>query len=84
MVVKRTSLVILVATATVCSRAFFFFLNDPEGPNLLVVLGLAVPVFLSSYAAYIFIPSRVKGTKRLAAAICIQVLSVIGLYFCLT
>jgi hypothetical protein len=72
----------LGATAIICSRLLFFFFNDPEGPNLLIVMGLAMAVFFLSSAIYIFGPSEIKGLKRLSAVICIQLLSVIGLYFC--
>jgi hypothetical protein len=73
----------LAVTAIICSRMLFFFFNDPEGPNLLVVAGLALAVFLLSSAAYIFSPFKINGIKRLSAVICIQMLSVIGLYFCM-
>jgi len=80
---KKISLMILAVTAIICSRALFFFFYDPEGPNLLIVTGLALAVYLLSSAAYIFSPSKVSGIKRLSAAICIQILLVIGLYFCM-
>jgi hypothetical protein len=32
--------------SVVCSRVIFLFINDPEGPNLLVVLAGAVVVYL--------------------------------------
>ena len=80
---KRTSLVILGATAIICSRMLFFFLDDPEGPNLLVVAGLAIGVYILSCTAYLVNPARAKGIKRLAVAICIQILSIIALCFCL-
>jgi hypothetical protein len=78
---KKISLVILGVTAIICSRVLFLFFNDPEGPNLLIVAGLAVVLFFLSFAAYVFIPSKTKGFTRLSVAVCIQVLSVIGLYF---
>jgi hypothetical protein len=80
---KKISLMILAVIAIICSRVLFFFFNDPEGPNLLIVAGLALAVYLLSSAAYIFSPSKVSGIKRLSAIICIQILSVIGLYFCM-
>jgi hypothetical protein len=78
---KNISLVILGATAILCSRTLFFFFNDPEGPNLLIVAGLAMAIYFLSFAAYVFVPSKVKGLKRLAVVVCVQILSVIGLYF---
>ena len=80
---KKISIIILAATAIICSRMLFFFFNDPEGPNLLVVAGLALPVYFLSYAAYVFGPPKMKGIKRLSAVICIQILSVVSLYFCM-
>ena len=78
-----TALLILGMTSLVCSRAMFYFFNDPEGPNLLVVTGMAVIVYLPSLAAYSFVPS-VKGLKRLLVAIAIQVVIVTGAYFLLS
>ncbi len=78
---KQVSLIILAVTAIICSRLLFFFFNDPEGPNLLIVGGLALAVFLLSWAVYIFAPFKINGFKRLSAAICIQILLVIALYF---
>jgi hypothetical protein len=80
---KRISLMILAATAIICSRGLFLFFNDPEGPNLLIVAGLALPVYLLSSTAYIFSPFNVSGIKRLSATICIQILLVISLYLCM-
>ena len=78
---KKISLLILGITAIACSRMMFFFFNDPEGPNPLIVGGLALAVFLLSWAVYVLGPFKINGFKRLFAAICIQLLLVIGLYF---
>jgi hypothetical protein len=80
---KKISLVVLGITAIICSRMLFFIFHDAEGPNLLIVAGLAMAMFLLSYAAYVFIPSGIKGFKRTTVVVCIQVLAVIGLYFCM-
>src|ERR1700743_2590548 len=80
---KKISLLMLGVTAIICSRMLFFFFNDPEGPNLLIVAGLAMAVYFLSVAVYVFSPSRINSLKRLLAVIFIQVLSVAGLYFCL-
>jgi hypothetical protein len=80
---KKISLVILGATAILCSRTLFFFFNDPEGPNLLIVGGLAIAIYFLSFAAYVFVPSKMQGLKKLSVALCVQILSVIGLYFCM-
>ena len=80
---KNVSLMLLAATAIICSRLLFFFFNDPEGPNLLIVTVLALVIYLLSAAAYLFVPSKIKGLERLSAVIAIQILLVIGLYFCM-
>ena len=80
---KKISLLILGVTAIICSRMLFFFFNDPEGPNLLIVAALATVVYFLSFAAYVFGPSKIKGLKRLSLVVCIQILSVIGIYFCM-
>ncbi|MBX4206405.1 hypothetical protein KW784_01300 [Candidatus Parcubacteria bacterium] len=77
---KKTGLLILGITSLVCSRAFFAFLNDPEGPNLLIVVVLAAVVYLLSVAAYSFGPVS-TGFKRLMLAIFVQILLVSGLSF---
>lgn len=78
---KNISLVILAVTAMACSRTLFFFFNDAEGPNALIVAVLTLAVFAVSSVAYLFISSPINGVKRLLAAICIQILLVAGLYF---
>lgn len=72
---KKTSLLILGITAIACSRAMFSFFNDPEGPNLLIVMGTAVIVYFLSLAIYLFNPST-TGLKKLLLAISIQVIIV--------
>jgi hypothetical protein len=76
---KRTSLLLLVVTALVCSRALFFFFNDPEGPNLLIVTVLALILYSASFITWRFIPAT-TASKKLFFAICTQLLIVTGLY----
>jgi len=76
---KKTSLLTLGITALMCSRTLFFLFNDPEGPNLLVVTGLAVILYFSSLLVWSFIPLT-TGLKRLLSALCMQIIIVIGLY----
>jgi hypothetical protein len=76
---KWTSLLLLVVTALVCSRALFFFFNDPEGPNLLIVTVLALILYTASLIAWRFIPATTIS-KKLLFAICTQLLIVTGLY----
>lgn len=77
---KRTSLIILGITSLVCSRAMFAFFNDPEGPNLLIVVVLAVIVYFLSLGAFLY-SSSVTGIKKLLLAIFVQIIIVTGLYF---
>ena len=77
---KKIPLLILGATALVCSRLLFVFFNDPEGPNLLVVLVTAVIVYVPSLAVYVYAPST-ADQKKLLLAIFIQILLVAALYF---
>ena len=77
---KKASLLILGITSVACSRAMFSFFNDPEGPNLLIVMGMAVIVYFLSLTAYFFVPSA-TGLKRFLLAISIQIIIVTGLYF---
>ena len=74
---------ILTATALICSRTLFFSFHDPEGPNLLIVTVLALVIYALSAAAYLLAPAGIKGMTRLSAAIGMQLLSVIILYFCM-
>lgn len=78
---KRISLLILGVTAALCSRALFFFFNDTEGPNLLIVGGLALAIFFLSFVIYVFVPSKMKELTKLSVVVCVQILTVIGLYF---
>lgn len=79
---KNTSLLILGVTSLLCSRATFFFVNDPEGPNLLIVIVLAVIAYLLSLTVYVYLPlTKQEGFKKLLAPILIQILLVAGFYF---
>jgi len=80
---KNTALVILGVTAILCSRILFFFFNDPGGPNLLIIGALAVAIFFLSFAAYVFVPSKIKGLIKLSVVVGVQILAVIVLYFCM-
>ncbi len=66
---KKTSLLILAITALANSRGMFSLFNDPEGPNLLIVVGMAAILFFLSLTAYL---SNLSNSKRLMVAIFIQ------------
>ena len=59
----------------------FAFFHDPEGPNLLVVTGMAAVINLVSSAVYLsnIYPSH-TGFKRGSATIFIQILVATGFY----
>jgi hypothetical protein len=80
---KKTSLVLLGTTAMLCSRTLFFFFNDLEGPNLLIVGVLAIAIFLLSFAAYVLTPPKIKTVIKFSIALGVQILSVSVLYFCM-
>lgn len=52
---KKIMLFILAIVAMVCSRAVFMFVNDPEGPNLLIVTVLAAVIFFIFFAVYVIL-----------------------------
>lgn len=62
----------------------FALFNDPEGPNLLVVIGAAAIIYvLSLIACSFYPPARQEGLKRILILILIQAILVTGLYFSL-
>ena len=75
----KTSLLLLVITAFVCSWTLFFLFHDPEGPNLLIVTVLALILYTASFIAWKFIPAT-TASKKLLFGICTQLLIVTGLY----
>jgi hypothetical protein len=92
---KKISLVILGITSIVCSRTMFLSFDDPEGPNLLVVIVGAAIVYFLSLTIYLFNPSTKSifqrfsflsftGLKRLLVGIFIQIIIVTVFYFCLS
>lgn len=79
---KKTVLLVLVGTALVFSRLLFFFFNDPEGPNVLVVGVTAAIVYALSFAGYLFLQSiKIAGVKRLSLLIILQLLIAAAFYF---
>lgn len=77
---KKTSLVIVGITALACSRLMFLFFNDPEGPNVPVVVGMAVIIYSLSLLVFLFYHST-AGLKKILVTISVQVLIAIGFYF---
>lgn len=76
---KLIQFLILAIMAIAGARALFFFFNDPEGPNLLIVLVVAAVVWAASFTAYA--PSfSASKRRRFWLAVLIQILLLIGLY----
>jgi hypothetical protein len=76
---RRFPLAILGIAALACSRSLFLAFNDPEGPNLLIVIGMAAIIYVISLVAYVF-GSLDTGFKRFSAAVVIQLLVAVGFY----
>lgn len=68
-------LISLGITAVLISRIWFALLNDREGPNLLIVGGMSVCIFLLSGTLYTLSPLKtLTGPKRLLSVIFAQLL----------
>jgi hypothetical protein len=62
----------------------FAFINDPEGPNLLVVTVVAAIIYLISSAIYLSnVYPSLTGLKRSSAAIFIQIFVAMCFYLAL-
>lgn len=77
----KTPLLILVITSIVCSRTMLLSLNDPEGPNLLIVIVFALFLHFLSLAVYLPNLSIANSKKKLLLAVFIQVAIAVVLYF---
>lgn len=77
---KKISLFILLVTSLVASRSIFSFIDDPEGPNLLIVVVLAAILFSLSLTVYRFSRATNTHLKKLILAVLVQVALVIGAY----
>jgi hypothetical protein len=68
------TLPILAITAVAISRAVFALWRDPEGPNLVVVTGSALLIFLVSGAFHSSgLLRSIGGIYRLLAAVLVQI-----------
>jgi len=83
----RTSIpyaLILGIAALACSRLLFWMIQDPEGPNLLVVTAMAAILFLLSMVAWFSKPlASLSGPMRVSAAVLVQILLSAGFYILL-
>ncbi|MEQ1561107.1 MAG: hypothetical protein ABL899_00120 [Nitrospira sp.] len=78
---KRISLFILAVTSVVLSRTMLVSLNDPEGPNLLIVMVMAGVVYAPSW--FVYSRSKQGSFRNVLIPMLIQSVFVTGLYFCL-
>lgn len=74
---KKIELLILAITALVCSRVTFALFNDPEGPNLLIVVVLAAVLFAFSLVAFQF---KTSARASVLLAIALQIVLAGALY----
>lgn len=51
---KKIPLFVLGVLALMCSRVTFLFINDPEGPNLLIVAVSAAIIYVVFVAIYLW------------------------------
>lgn len=51
--IPRITLVALAIISLLISRALFTFVDDPEGPNVLIVVVLAVGIFVVECTGYV-------------------------------
>jgi hypothetical protein len=73
---QKSSVLILLVTALVFSRAIFYFLNDPEGPNLLVVGVMAAILYFLSWLGL-----KLFKANSLWMGILLQAVLAFGFYF---
>jgi hypothetical protein len=86
---KKTPFLLLFLTSVLCSRILFMLIDDPEGPNLLVVAGAAIVICVPSLVPYVFgrsaVPlSSAAGFRRFSLAVLIQAVLVVVLSFWLS
>lgn len=74
---KKIALLVLAVTSVVCSKALFFFFDDPEGPNLLIVTVMAATLYLISLAVY---ACNFSQRKKLLLGVGVQIVLTTVLY----
>ncbi len=60
---KKTITLLLVVISFTTSTLVFYFIDDPEGPNLFVVSVLAIIIFLPLVSIYKLITMKSKRKK---------------------
>lgn len=75
---KKVSLITLGITAVIGSRVLFSLFDDPEGPNLLIVVVTAAVIYLVSLPVYKL--NSLHNAQKFYLAIGVQVVAVTILY----
>lgn len=78
---KNIHLIVLAITALTLSRTLFFFFDDPEGPNLLVVIFGSAIIYVISLVGFACKLWKLTAVKKLLLAILIQI--VVAVIMCL-
>lgn len=68
---KKTQLIILGISSLAISRGMFALFNDPEGPNLLIVVVFAAILFSMSLLSYL---SNFSYNNKFLLALFIQII----------
>lgn len=76
---KKASFIILSMTSLVCSRVSFVFLDDSEGPNLLIVVGMAAIIYTVSVTISSLLPWI--NPQKILMTILVQILFATGFAF---
>lgn len=75
---NRISLITLGVTALVIGRATLLLVQDPEGPNLLIVVGFALFLYLVSLPVYVL--ASVREPLKVIIAITLQLVVAAGIF----
>ena len=77
--------IVLVITAFLCSRVVLVSLDDPEGPNLLVIALLALVIYFAALLPFrlVLVLTHSIGPRRILLGFLVQVVIAGVLYFAL-
>ena len=66
----------LILSSLFSSKLFYFLINDPEGPNLLIVLALAMILYFMAIGGYLKI-TKIQSKIRVKLLIVVQIIVVL-------
>lgn len=78
MLSKKTNFLILGISSLFWTKLMFFFFDDPEGPNLLVVVGMSIVIYFISASTFLI---KMSDFSRFLSALLVQVFLVTVFYF---